>query len=121
MSSESDGEVDRLKVDRVFAEAVKLGIVLRKEASLVDCWAFDLSGMSFPVARAACRYILTLIKKRESLKDLTFITGGGVHRQTGIQEILMRDFNPGLVSIVPKRARGTVEIEAETLAAWIKQ
>jgi hypothetical protein len=131
MSSESDREVDRLRVDDVFAEAVRLGVVLQEE-TVKSCWQFDLSGMSFPVARAACRYILNRIQTStsESPKDLTFITGVGVQRQTGsgmstlneyVQEILLSDFSPRLVSTVPDRAQGSVEIKAETIATWINQ
>lgn len=50
MSSEADLEADRLRVDKVFAEAVRLGAVLREE-SPVPSWQFDLQSMSFPVAR----------------------------------------------------------------------
>jgi hypothetical protein len=131
MSSDSDSEVSRVKVDKVFAEAVRLGVVLREEM-LAPCWHFDLTGLAFPVARAACRYILNQIQSSatEIPNDLTIITGIGAQRQMGkgltslreyVQEILVRDFSPGLVSIVPDRAHGTVVIKAETLAAWMKQ
>ena len=44
------------QVDQVFREAVGMKLVLR--GNLDSAHEIDLSGMSFPVARAAIRYIL---------------------------------------------------------------
>lgn len=131
MSSGSDNEVVRLKVEIVFAEAVRLGVVLRHEM-VASCWRYDFTGLAFPVARAACRYIISRIQcsVTESPKDLTIITGIGAQRRNGsgltslreyVQGIFLRDFSPGLVSVVPDPAHSILVIEAETLAEWLKQ
>ena len=67
------------KVDIDFGGAVELGLVL-KEDSLDTTWEVDLSGMSLPVARAACRYVarraLNEVKSRNQIvNELVFITG----------------------------------------------
>lgn len=74
----------REKVDEVFAEAVSRGILFSSD-SLDSAWEFDLSGMSFPVARAACRYIISgimqSVREGAGLEDLHFVTGVGAgHR-----------------------------------------
>ena len=130
MSSETDGEANRLKVDRVFAEGVRLGAILREEAS-ESCWQFDLTSLTFPVARAACRYFISNRIQRstpENLKDITFVTGSGAQRPPGsgltlreyVQAILKSDFTPRLLSTVPDQAQGTVNIQAKTLRDWMK-
>ena len=131
MSSGSDNEVVRLKVEKVFAEAVHLGVVLRHE-TVASYWQYDLTGLAFPVARAACRYIISRIQcsVTESPKDLTIITGIGAQRQNGsgltslreyVQDIFLRDFSPGIVSVVPDPAHGILVIKADTFAEWLKQ
>jgi len=71
---------DEAKIDEVFADGVDRGIVFSK--MLDSTYEVDLSGMSFPVARAACRYALRrmaqTVKNVEQIKDLRFITGVGV-------------------------------------------
>jgi hypothetical protein len=72
------------QLDEVFAEAVKRGIVLR---GLDIQWETDLSGMSFPVARAACRYIIQQARgvaetSKDDLRDVIMITGVGRAHQT---------------------------------------
>jgi hypothetical protein len=57
MSSETDGQEDRLKLDKVFAEAVRLGAVLGGDP-LGRPWQFDLTSMSFPVAR----YVVSTVR-----------------------------------------------------------
>ena len=68
------------QLDEVFAEAVERGIVLRRD-SLDSNWETDLSGMSFPVARAACRYVIqraqALAQKDHDIDDITLIAGFG--------------------------------------------
>jgi len=128
--SGKDEPRDRERVDAVFAEAVRRGIILRED-TLDSCSEFDLTTMSFPVARAAVRFILNRIvsssEGTEEPKDLTFITGVGAGKggeggrdttslREYVQEILVRE---GLPSTVPRLARGTVEIAADTMAAWI--
>lgn len=135
-------------MDEVFEQAVERGIVLRSN-SLDGQWEVDLSGMPFPVARAACRYLLKQIKVRESpesLQDMVFITGVGMAQQRRkdrastksdtawsvlekdpttslrdyVQGILKSDFDPGLESTIPVRAKGTVMVGQETLARWLE-
>lgn len=76
------GQIDQM--DQVFEEAVKRGIVLRNNALDVQ-WEVDLSGMPFPVARAACRHLLRNLVHRRSksddVQDMIFITGIGKAQQ----------------------------------------
>ena len=82
------------KMDEVFAEAVDRGIVLGGSNGLdVEQWEIDLSGLPFPIARAATRYLLQSVmlqqeqqeSKEESndgnLQDMIFITGIGKAQQ----------------------------------------
>ena len=53
-------------------------------------WETDLSGMSFPVARAACRYIIQQAREvaetsKDDLRDVSMITGVGRAHQTLVQ------------------------------------
>lgn len=134
------------KVDEVFAQAVQRGIVLR--SGTLDTQAeVDLSGMPFPVARAACRYVvskrLQAVDDGEEIDDLTFITGVGASnrpfagkpsKSSGmeilgelrnytslrdyLQEVLRDDFDPPIDSFVPKRAQGTVQIDKAYIEKW---
>ena len=133
---------DLERVDRIFAQAVEMGIVLPKN-TLDSAHDFDLSGMSLPVARAACRYILNhLISEQgdDELSDLTFITGVGAAKEGArrnsadssedsskrsltslrefVQEILSTDFDPPLQSTIPRLAQGTVVVESHELKEW---
>jgi pentatricopeptide repeat protein len=142
--SAGDNKKYRDRVDEVFKEAVKRGIVLRKDTLDSQC-EFDLSGLSFPVARAACRFIVKHMLEnagdRDALVDLTFITGVGAkanRRQSQgqpetledsfhmtslreyVQEILLSDFDPPITSFVPGRAQGTVQIKGRTLGPHFK-
>jgi hypothetical protein len=142
------GEVE--KMDTIFAEAVKQGVILRGN-SLDMQWEVDLSGMALPVARAACRYLLDKIKAEsdhDDIQDMVFITGVGKSHQyrqspegsnnSGtaniletkdpttslrdfIQGVLETDFDPPLQSTIPHRAQGTVVIERESLVEWLKK
>lgn len=130
MSSDTDTKEDRDRVDEIFSEAVGRGIILRSHDTLDSTWEFDLSGMSLHVARAACRYILLRIarshKDGEGVENLTLITGTGRgqkdEKHTSLQEyvrqVLERDFDPPLHSLVPMRAVGTVEIDKDSILAW---
>lgn len=71
----------KAKVDAVFAEAVKRGVVLQ-EGNLDSRFEKDLSGMTFPVARAAVRYVVNGVmdfskNSASNIEDLIFITGVG--------------------------------------------
>jgi pentatricopeptide repeat protein len=135
---------DRSRVDEVFASAVNRGIVLT--SFLDSVWEVDLSGMSLPVARAACRFVVNRTRQTSEqgaeLMDLNFITGVGAGQgrhnkqfdveassivkhgkgkptslRDFIQEVLEVDF--AIQSTVPNMARGTVQIEKSELALWI--
>ena len=78
----SEGIKNRERMDEVFDEAVELGISLPKD-SLDSLWEVDLSGMSIPVAHAACRHIVQRARRavesgESPCEDLMFITGVGV-------------------------------------------
>lgn len=75
------GRLDRM--DEVFSDAVRSGIVLSND-SLDEEFEFDLSGMSLPVARAACRFVISRLLSSNSNspgQELTFITGVGIAHQ----------------------------------------
>jgi pentatricopeptide repeat protein len=133
----------RALVDEVFRAAFDRAIVLRSQ--LDSTWDFDLSGMSLPVARAACRFILNRIAKLSDsadLQDLTLITGVGINharRSAGehttddgteswnislrdyIQEVLLIDFRPPLTSQIPPRAQGTLLVPKAVLRHWLQE
>lgn len=134
------------ELDQVFEEAVARGIALRNNRLDLQ-WETDLSGMSLPVARAAVRYIVhQCCSEKGTLQDITFITGVGRAQQkrkddgalpttslgadfkdptTSLREyvqiVLEKDFIPGIESIIPSRAQGTVEITKATLEKWVIQ
>lgn len=120
--------VDKSKIDAVFHDAVERGIVMRKDGLDSD-FEVDLTGMSLPVARAACRFIfqriLTDVQKGEALEEVTLLTGVG-RAQDGtttslreyILQVLEEDFDPPMHGVVPKRAQGTVVID-KGVEAWI--
>jgi len=99
---------------------------------------------SFPVARAACRFILRSIKAKvkqgDKCDDLVFITGIGkkhLHMDQAdpntslllpardgslreyIRQILLEDFEPPLHSNVPTRGEGMVQVTCDVLKTWI--
>ena len=121
------------EVDCVFAEAVKRHIVFSD--TMDTKWEIDLSGMSLPVARAACRYILNQFRdaqNSEGCQDLNLITGIGRHHlddgdnvstttlREYIQEILSKDFDPPLESDIPERAPGVILVKGSSIERWIK-
>lgn len=76
------------KMDEVFRQAVEReGILLQSNDSLDSIWEVDLNGKPFPIARAACRYLLRTISDKYNsgtgivLEDMVFITGVGVAHQ----------------------------------------
>jgi len=136
--------IDKDKIDRVFQEAVERGIVLRKD-SLDSDYEVDLTGMSLPVSRAACRYIfqriLAGVRQGEAAAEVTLITGVGKAQQqqaedqeksqvnqdqrqpTALREYILQDlkedFDPPMRGIIPQRAQGTVVIEKVQVENWI--
>ena len=128
------------KIDEVFTEAVSREIILPSD-SMDTIWEIDLSGMSFPVARAACRYILRRLLKAmeegESSQDLLLITGVGKHHikdggksqivykmegttalREYVREILREDFQPPIYSTVVGSSAGTVTVTKEIVSKW---
>lgn len=116
------GKANRQKVDQVFAEAVERGLILRED-SLDAAWDIDLSGMSFPVARAACRFIFSRLVERvrdgnEKVEDLSLITGASRMREY-IREVLRDELTPAVYCIVPKMEQGTLQVKAKMLENYI--
>ena len=79
------------KMDEVFREAVDQGIVLGNN-DLDQRWEIDLSGLPFPIARAATRYLLQNISDKHdeddnsTPQDMVFITGTGKAQQKRKEE-----------------------------------
>ena len=120
----ASGKVTRDRVDQVFAEAVSRGLILRKD-SLDTSWDVDLSNMSFPVARAACRYIFRQIVKTykesgdDTVKDLSLITGAGRMREY-VREVLRDELKPGVYCVVPKLEQGTLVVKEQVLRNYLR-
>ena len=107
---------NREKVDLVFAEAVSREIILPSD-SMDTIWEIDLSGMSFPVARAASRYILhrilKIVKEGDDCQDLLLITGVGKHHnlvEVDTHLILEEDADDKGRPQIPKKAAGTTAL-----------
>jgi hypothetical protein len=116
------GKANRDKVDTVFAQAVERGIILRED-SLDAAWELDLSGMSFPVARAACRFIFRRLVSRVrdghvEVEDLSLITGASRMREY-IREVLRDELSPSVFCVVPKLQQGTLQIKAKVIMNYI--
>jgi hypothetical protein len=96
--SRSDSD-DRKRVDQVFKDAVDRGIVMRQD-TLDSDWEVDLTGMSLPVARAACRFIFERIRaagqKGQSPQEVTLITGIGRWQRMGGKDDGSPAFGTGL-------------------------
>lgn len=116
------GKVNRKRVDGVFEEAVSKGLILRKD-SLDTSWEVDLSKMSAPVARAACRYIFKQIVEKYAdseadVKDLTLITGPSKMREH-VRGILQDDLKPVVYCVVPESAKGTLMVMEKVMKNYI--
>lgn len=145
--TKSDDDRYKSEIDEVFRLAFDAKLVLRND-NLDSHFEVDLSTMSFPVARAACRFIFHRIKSDVETggkaEDVSLITGVGIShlvRSVGdkvdskemrkqsenkgpalrefVQECLVTDFNPPMVSIVPQRAQGTVFISKHSVEMWL--
>lgn len=135
----SNDERWRKKSMEVLMEAMKRDIILKKH-SLDSIWELDLSGMSFPVAHAVCRFVFQRMSKtvRNSVipvNDLTLITGVGfVHRNSQgdegdtrgpialreyVRETLRESFTPPIYSSVPRLAQGTIVVKQEMVQRWV--
>lgn len=116
------GKINRERADKVFADAVSRGIIL-KEDSLDSSWEVDLSRMSFPVARAACRFIFRRMANSAKngeldVKDFSLITGASKMREY-IREVLRDELKPAVFCVVPKLEQGTLQVKAKVLSNYI--
>ncbi|KAL7541143.1 hypothetical protein ACHAXR_012084 [Thalassiosira sp. AJA248-18] len=117
------GKANRERVDEVFSDAVTRGLILRKD-SLDTSFEVDLSHMSFPVARAACRHIFERIVKSntanegEAVKDLSLITGASKMREY-VRGVLRDELKPAVYCIVPKLGQGTLQVKEKVLRKYI--
>lgn len=116
------GRVNRERVDGVFSEAVKRGLILRKD-SLDTSLEVDLSSMSFPIARASCRYIFRRIAERSNddgeISELSLITGPSRMREY-VREVLRDELKPPVYCVVPKAEQGTLLVKKQVLANYIR-
>ena len=116
------GRVNRDRVDEVFSDAVTRGLILRKD-SLDTSLEVDLSKMSFPIARAACRFIFRRIAERSSedgeMKDLSLITGPSRMREY-VREVLRDELKPPVYCVVPKSEQGTLLVKKQVLTNYIR-
>mmetsp|Transcript_11965 Transcript_11965/g.24131 ORF Transcript_11965/g.24131 Transcript_11965/m.24131 type:complete len:184 (+) Transcript_11965:945-1496(+) len=117
------GKINRDRADKVFSDAVKLGIILRQD-SLDSSWEVDLSGMSFPVARAACRFIFCRLveemkkDKVQTVRDFSLITGASRMREY-VREVLRDELNPAIYCVVPKSEQGTLVVKEKVVKNYI--
>lgn len=124
-------KANRERVDEVFAEAVDRGLILRKD-SLDTSWEVDLSCMSFPIARAACRYIFRQITDRSlasadnydddgdgAVKDLNLITGAHSRMREYVRGVLRDELRPAVYCIVPKMEQGTLLVKKQMMQNYI--
>lgn len=116
------GKINRERADKVFADAVSRGIIL-KEDSLDSSWEVDLSRMSFPVARVSCRFIFRRIVNSvkngdEGVKDLSLITGASKMREY-IRTILRDELKPAVFCVVPKLEQGTLQVKEKVMKNYI--
>mmetsp|Transcript_22740 Transcript_22740/g.48284 ORF Transcript_22740/g.48284 Transcript_22740/m.48284 type:complete len:251 (+) Transcript_22740:2010-2762(+) len=106
------------QMDEVFREAVERGIVLGGSNDLDRQWEIDLSGLPFPIARAATRYLLQSISQKQQsgvagednnepnvLQDMIFITGTGKAQQKRREE---RESSPTTVGAAAAAASNNV-------------
>jgi pentatricopeptide repeat protein len=127
----ADGDTHNDEIDKVFRSAYKSGLVLRND-NLDSHVEVDLSSMSFPVARAACRFIFNRIKeevgKEGGSEDISLITGLSHSRDENkgpalrefVQACLLKDFNPPINSTIPQRAQGIVHISKQSVRQWLR-
>jgi len=126
LDKDSEATGSKAKMDSVFADAVEMQIILPSD-SMDTKWEIDLSGMSLPVARAACRFIVKQLDTADP-QDLNLITGIGRHHENPkysstalrehVKEVLQSDFNPPLLSALAERAPGVVLVEKASIQNW---
>jgi hypothetical protein len=123
-------KANRERVDEIFVEAVERGLILRKD-SLDTSWEVDLSCMSFPIARAACRYIFRQITERSlssaenddeddnEVKDLNLITGAHSRMREYVRGVLRDELRPAVYCTVPKMEQGTLLVKKQMMQNYI--
>lgn len=134
----AEGTANLQKMDKVFDDAVQRQIILSDD-SMDTKWEIDLSRMSLPVARAACRHIIKRLpqtnNEESEVEDLMLITGVGMYQQQDdnsargsrtalrehIRQVLRQDFDPPLYSVIPENAAGIVQVNQSVLSQWIDQ
>jgi len=119
--------------DSVIKQAIELGFLSVPESlqGTDTITEFDLSGMSLPVGRSICRYLLREVvakQQPESIDSIALVTGTGFDKarlnvtkttlREHIQHILLHDFKPNIASHVPPLSPGTVVIRKVDLVAW---
>ena len=129
------GKEYKEKIDVIFSDAVERQIILRSD-SMDTKWEIDLSGMSLPVAKAACRFIIRRLlsgKDGKEYNDLNLITGVGRHHHENaleegstalreyVQDILQNEFDPPIVSEIPERAAGVVLVKKPSIETWMAE
>jgi len=117
------GEANRERVDKIFSEAVSRGLVLRED-SLDTLFEVDLSSMSLPVARAACRFIFRqVVEKSRSeesdINDLSLITGPSRLREY-VREVLRDELKPPVYCTVPTSGKGTLVIKRQVMTNYLR-
>ena len=139
----SNCERNKARVDIVFQDAVKRGLILQDR--LDSHFEIDLSGMSIPVARAACRFVMKRIRDDllvdgRGIEEVVLITGvgkaqtpkktptpkqssepvTGLSLRDHIQDVLRTDFDPPMESFVPGLAQGTVHVTKDACVQWAR-
>lgn len=125
----SGTSADIERMDSVFKDAVNMNILF-SSSSMDTAWEKDLSGLSFPVARAACRYIFKslLADKSASVQDLVLITGVGRSQtysvnipvatstlREHVRQVLLNDFQIA----TPSDASGIICVKSSDIQSWL--
>ncbi|GAX20557.1 hypothetical protein FisN_3Hh593 [Fistulifera solaris] len=115
LAGADDSEDYQTQVDGILAYAVARKLLLN--GFLDSSNEINLSGLTFSVARAACRYLLKHYEHVDN-QELTLITGVGKQsNKTSLRDYLQawleQEF--GLKSSIPRFAQGTLVISSESL------
>jgi pentatricopeptide repeat protein len=115
LAGTDESEDYQAHVDGILAYAVERKLLLN--GFLDSSNEINLSGLTFPVARAACRYLLQNYEHVDN-QELTLITGVGKQSNKTslrdyLQEWLEQEF--GLKTSIPRFAQGTLVISSESL------
>ncbi|GAX10377.1 hypothetical protein FisN_3Lh593 [Fistulifera solaris] len=115
LAGADESEAYQAHVDGILAYAVERKLLLN--GFLDSANEINLSGLTFPVARAACRYLLKHYEHVDN-QELTLITGVGKQSNKTslrdyLKEWLEQEF--GLITSIPRYAQGTLVISSESL------